>query len=131
MKRTRPKEPSECRRGCWVPEIAGVRAGRAARATANGIYDPLLKRQSNASGISSGSSDLLKFKLFDCIAPLAKASARLPGEVIRYIAQGDNTSVIVTLQQGKASAIWRKQIRSRPDSDGLPSPREALSLRWS
>ncbi len=85
---------------------------------AGSIFDRLLGRLRAVGDLGSGSTDLPTGKLATYFNTLAKADRSLPAAAIRYVAEGDNTSVILTLQQGKTHAVWRNRVRSWPDRDG-------------
>ncbi|MDP4605424.1 MAG: hypothetical protein NWS68_04630, partial [Erythrobacter sp.] len=63
-------------------------------------------------------------KLTAFFTRLDKARSGLTADAVRYIAKGDNTSVILTLQHNATGQMWRTRHRIWPDRD-----REALFAR--
>lgn len=98
--------------------MQGHRAGdtTGVRVT-NSIFDRLLGRLRGASGAIGGGAGLPESKLAAYFSPLAKAAGGLPGATVRYIVQGDNASVILTLQQPSAHQAWRVRARLWPDRE--------------
>lgn len=84
---------------------------------AGSIFDRLLDGLRSATGGAVGGSELPSRHLPGYFAPLAKEKASLPGAVVRYIVQGDNSSIIPTLQQGTIRIGWRNRRRIWPDRD--------------
>ncbi len=84
---------------------------------AGSFFDRLLDSLRGAGGAISGGSALPESKLSSYFAPLAKEKSGLPGATVRYIVQGDNSSVILTLQQGTTRIGWRNRQRRWPDTD--------------
>lgn len=81
---------------------------------AGSIFDRLLGRLRGAGGVvgdavasAVGAGDVPEAKLAVHYAALAKAKPGLPAEVVRYIVQGDNSSVLLTLQQQATHQAWR------------------------
>lgn len=84
---------------------------------AGSIFDRLLDSLRGATGGVVGASDMPSRSLPGYFAPLAKEKAGLPGAAVRYIVQGDNSSVIPILQQGSTRITWRNRRRMWPDRD--------------
>lgn len=84
---------------------------------AGSIFDRLLDGLRGATGGMVGGSEMPSRSLPGYFAPLAKEKSGLPGAAVRYIVQGDNTSVIPTLQQGSTRIVWRNRRRQWPDTD--------------
>ena len=82
------------------------------------IFDRLLGRLRAASDLTAGDGDLPAGKLAAYFTPLAKADRSLPAAAARYVAAGDNASIILTLQATAAQQSWRNRIRSWPDQNG-------------
>lgn len=89
---------------------------------AGSIFNRLLN--SLTGGGAGGGGDLPMARLNAYFAPLGKAKSGLARDAIRYIAEGDNTSVILTLQQTANQQAWQRRQRIWPDRDG-----EALLAR--
>jgi hypothetical protein len=68
---------------------------------AGSIFDRLLGRLRTAGEPASGNTDLPTGKLSAYFNAIAKVDRGLPAAGVRYVIDGDNTSVILTLQQGK------------------------------
>jgi Domain of unknown function (DUF4132) len=93
---------------------------------AGSFFNRLLGGLRAASGGmgGSGSGDLPMARINAYFAPLAKEGRDLPAGVQRYIAEGDNTSIILKLQQTAIQQAWNYRQRAWPDRDG-----EALLAR--
>ena len=89
---------------------------------AGGIFDRLLGRLrtvSEAGGLASGpGGDLPIGTLTRYFEILAKVDRKLPAAAGRYVAEGDNPSIILTLQAADTQRLWRSTYRPWPDSGG-------------
>ncbi len=88
---------------------------------AGSIFDRLLgklRAVADASGGASGGARLPTGKLTGYFEALGKADRSLPAATTRYVVEGDNTSVILTLGQAQAQNAWRNRQRFWPDKQG-------------
>ena len=85
---------------------------------AGSFFDRLIDSLRGAGGAFTGGSVLPESRLSSYFAALAKEKGGLPGATVRYIVQGDNTSVILTLQNSATQIVWRNRRRQWPDTDG-------------
>lgn len=67
---------------------------------------------------SGGSGSLPSARITAYFAPLGKSSRGLPAAILRYIAEGDNSSIVLTLQQTTTQQAWTYRQRIWPDRDG-------------
>lgn len=84
---------------------------------AGSFFDRLIGSLRGAGGGTVGGANMPAPNLPGYFASLAKEQAGLPGAVVRYIVQGDNSSVILTLQKGTTRIGWRNRRRNWPDKD--------------
>lgn len=90
---------------------------------AGSIFNRLLNSLTR-SGVGGGGDDLPMARLNAFFAPLSKVKRGLGDEAVRYVAEGDNSSVILTLQHTTSQQGWQRRHRPWPDKDA-----EALLAR--
>lgn len=81
------------------------------------FFDRLVGSLRGIGGTGANGLNLPSPNLPQYFASLAKEQAGLPGAAARYIVQGDNNSVIRTLQMGTTRIGWRNRRRNWPDKD--------------
>jgi hypothetical protein len=79
---------------------------------------------SGSRGGIGGGGDLPMARLNAFFTPLGKVKWGLGNEAVRYVAEGDNSSVILTLQHPTSQKGWQYRQRQWPDKDA-----EALLAR--
>lgn len=85
---------------------------------AGGIFDRLLGRLRTVSDGAGSGSDLPVGTITHYFERLAKVDRKLPAAAARYIAEGDNPSIILTLQNADTQKFWRNSHRPWPDGGG-------------
>lgn len=85
---------------------------------AGGIFDRLLGRLRTVSESAGIGSDLPVGTITHYFERLAKVDRKLPAAAARYVAEGDNPSIILTLQTASTQQLWRNTYRPWPDGGG-------------
>ncbi len=69
------------------------------------------------AGDSGGAGKLPAAKIAACFKHLAKADRQLPANIVRYISEGSNPSILLSLQNRTSQQAWTQRVRTWPRSD--------------